>query len=245
MDRFIGTAGWSIASRQAERLPGAGTHLERYGRVLGAVEIDSSFYRPHRRETYARWAASVPEGFRFSVKMPRAVTHRHRLIDCLAPLDEFIAQIAGLGGKLGAILIQLPPSLRFDAPTAARFFATLRERSAAPLALEPRHASWGAAEAEALLQGHGIARVAADPPPFEGADAPAGWPRLAYFRLHGTPRIYYSDYPPERLESIQRQVEAAARTAETVWCIFDNTAQGHALDNALDLAAAFMPLPVR
>ena len=245
MDRFIGTAGWSIASRQAERLPGAGTHLERYGRVLGAVEIDSSFYRPHRRETYARWAASVPEGFRFSVKMPRAVTHRHRLIDCLAPLDEFIAQIAGLGGKLGAILIQLPPSLRFDAPTAARFFATLRERSAAPLALEPRHASWGDPEAEALLQGHGIARVAADPPPFEGADAPAGWPRLAYFRLHGTPRIYYSDYPPERLESIQRQVEAAARTAETVWCIFDNTAQGHALDNALDLAATFMPLPVR
>ena len=76
-----GTAAWSIPKEHAAPFPVAGSHLERYGAVLNAVEINSSFYRPHRTTTYERWAASVPEDFRFAVKVPKAITHEHRLKD--------------------------------------------------------------------------------------------------------------------------------------------------------------------
>jgi uncharacterized protein YecE (DUF72 family) len=85
----IGTAGWNIPRQSGQRFTSAGTHLERYGRALGCVEINSSFYRPHRRSTYARWAARVPDEFRFAVKLTRAITHDMRLQAWRAPLDQF------------------------------------------------------------------------------------------------------------------------------------------------------------
>jgi uncharacterized protein YecE (DUF72 family) len=77
----IGCAGWNLPSAKADAFPGPGSHLERYARVLRAVEVNSSFYRPHRRETWERWAGSVPVDFRFSVKVPRQITHFRRLRD--------------------------------------------------------------------------------------------------------------------------------------------------------------------
>lgn len=235
---FIGTAGWAITANEAERLPGPGSHLQRYGRGLNAVEINSSFYRPHRYETYERWAGTVPADFRFSVKLPKTIPHERRLVACADLLDEFFAQASGLGGKLGVILVQLPPSLRFEAEIVENFLADLRTRTAVGIAAEPRHASWFEDDAEAILEQHCVARVAADPTRFAGGDAPAGWPGLAYFRLHGSPRVYYSDYEPQTLDAIAQRMDEAALAAREVWCIFDNTTQGHALGNALDLAAA-------
>ena len=77
----IGTAGWAIPRIHADLFPGNGTGLERYSGRLNAAEINSSFYRPHRPATYARWADAVPEAFRFSVKIPRSISHEKRLID--------------------------------------------------------------------------------------------------------------------------------------------------------------------
>jgi hypothetical protein len=91
--------------------PAGGSQLERYARALNAVEINSSFYRPHQRKTYDRWAESTPEAFRFSVKMPRTITHNDRLANCDAMLDRLIAEVTGLGDKLGVLLVQLPPKL--------------------------------------------------------------------------------------------------------------------------------------
>ncbi len=228
---FIGTAGWSIGARYAAHFPAEGTHLERYGARLGAVEINSSFYRPHRRETYERWAASVPAGFRFSVKLPKAITHERRLAGFEAPLDRFMTEVCGLGRRLGVLLVQMPPSLRFEERTAAAFFERLVAASDAAIVCEPRHASWR--EAEPLLQGLRVARAAADPPPYPGADRPGGWKGLAYFRLHGVPHIYRSDYSAERLNDVERQLLASKEAGAEAWCIFDNTAEGHALGNAL------------
>ena len=73
-----------------------GSHLERYGAILDAVEINSSFYRPHRTATYERWAASVPEDFRFAVKVPKAITHERRLKDVGDLLDRFLSEVGGL-----------------------------------------------------------------------------------------------------------------------------------------------------
>ena len=235
----IGTAGWVIPRQNAEMAAGEGSHLERYARAFNCVEINSSFHRAHRPATWARWAESVPEDFRFAVKFPKSVTHEAKLTVPAAALDAFFAETAGLGEKLGVVLVQLPPSLAFEDCPAAEFFEALRDRWQGAVALEPRHASWFSPDAEELLVRHSVARVAADPVR-KGAVAlrPGGWKGLAYFRLHGSPRMYYSAYKTEFLAGVGQAVkELPAKTEK--WVIFDNTALGEACGNALELQGMF------
>ena len=234
----MGTAGWSVASRYREALPAGGTHLERYARAFPVVEIDTSFYRHHQAQTYARWAHSVGRQFRFSVKTPRSLTHEGALL-CTkdSGLDDFLQEVGGLGAKLQVLLVQLPPSLEFDTAPVRRFFRCLRRgiRDTTAIVCEPRHSSWGTDRADALLRDLGVARAAVDPPRWGADSRPAGDTRLAYFRLHGAPRIYYSDYGAARLEQLRVTLKESQRTSKQVWCIFDNTAHGHAIGNALAL----------
>lgn len=190
---FVGCAGWSIPKPAQPDFPAGGSHLERYAQRLPAVEINSSFYRPHRPATYARWAESVPADFRFAVKVPKTITHEAKLVATEGVLERFLAEVGGLGAKLGVLLVQLPPSLRFDAVVAGGFFDLLRECRTGACACEPRHPSWFAPEADALLRRRQIARVAADPASVPAAALPGGWEGLAYYRLHGSPKIYYSE----------------------------------------------------
>jgi uncharacterized protein YecE (DUF72 family) len=231
---FIGTAGWNIPAPYAGRFPATGTHLQRYAARLSCAEINSSFYRPHQYKTYARWAAGVPHDFRFSVKLPRVITQTRQLQNYDEPLMRFLDEIAGLGAKLGVILVQLPPSLAYDRDTAAAFFRDLRARSPAALACEPRHPSWFTPTADAALRGLHVARVAADPPRAPKDGVPGGWTGFSYRRLHGSPKIYYSEYSPGALDDIADHLRKEASNA---WCIFDNTAAYAALGNALDLRA--------
>ena len=120
---------------------------------------------------------------------------------------RILAQATGLGDKLGALLVQLPPSLVFDARTAGVFFKVLRKRYAASVVCEPRHPTWFTPRAEDLLLKHRVARVAADPAKVPAAAEPGGWPGLRYFRLHGSPRMYYSNYEPERLAGYAEQLK--------------------------------------
>ncbi len=234
----IGTAGWGIPPQYAVEFPGDGSHLQRYAGRLSAVEINSSFYRPHRVATFRRWASSVPASMRFAVKVPKDITHARRLVDTAAPLDRFLSEASGLGLALGPLLVQLPPGLSLDERVSARFFDTLRARFAGPVVCEPRHPTWFTPAAGAILAQFGIARAAADPACVPSAGEPGGSSRLAYFRLHGSPEMYYSAYLPEYLERLARRIADAAVEAEEVWCIFDNTARGEAARNALDLMAA-------
>ncbi|OJW23663.1 MAG: hypothetical protein BGO49_03190 [Planctomycetales bacterium 71-10] len=230
----VGCAGWSLPSGHAERFPAEGTHLSRYAARFPAVEINSSFYRPHRPATYARWAASVPEGFRFAVKVPRAVTHERRLIGATDLLATFLDEASHLGDKLGPLLVQLPPSLSFSAEVAEAFFEDLRSRFDGEAVFEPRHATWFAPAAERLIARHRVARVAADPAVVPEAAQPGGWEGLAYYRLHGSPKVYYSSYPDEYLSKLANKLATATGKA-AVWCIFDNTAEGAAITNGLDV----------
>lgn len=232
----IGTAGWTVPALYADVMPYGGSHLERYAQRLNAVEINSSFYRPHQRKTYERWARSTPADFCFSVKMPKAITHEARLADCDALLDRFVAEVTGLGDKLGVLLVQLPPSFGFDKQVADRFFRALRARIDTPVALDLRHRSWFKPDVTAWLADLGIARVAADPAPVAEAGKAGGWAGLAYYRWHGSPRIYYSDYDAAALASLRTTLEESLRRNVQTWCIFDNTALGAALGNALALA---------
>jgi uncharacterized protein YecE (DUF72 family) len=228
----IGTAGWSIPVQHAEAYAGEGSHLDRYAHHFAAVEINTSFYRPHRPSTYARWAASVPDGFRFAVKLPRDITHTARLLDTAPQLDAFLLEVRALGDRLGPLLAQLPPSLIFDAAGAQDLFAAFRDRHTGPIVCEPRHPSWFTEAADALLTQCEIARVAADPAPHPNAAQPGGWPGLTYHRLHGTPEIYYSPYPAETLQAVAATLRQEAASAQESWCIFDNTARGAAIADA-------------
>lgn len=233
----IGTAGWSLPRDNWPSFPAEGSHLERYARVLGAVEINTSFYRPHQPKTYARWAESTPPGFRFAVKLPRQITHDQALRDAAGPLDIFLEQAGALGDRLGCLLVQLAPGLVFDAAAVDDFLRMVRQRHAGPVALEPRHVSWFNAEADALLASHRIARVLADPVLHAGGDVPGGWHGLVYLRLHGSPRTYYSGYSPATLDALARRLRQARDEGAECWCVFDNTAAGLAIPNALALQA--------
>jgi uncharacterized protein YecE (DUF72 family) len=242
MSIYVGCAGWAISSLHAPLFPLEGSHLERYAQRFPAVEINSSFYRPHRPQTYARWAASVPEQFRFAVKAPKQTTHVQRLTDA-SGLERFHQETRELGAKLGPWLVQLPPKLAYDAALADAFFTSLRAGFSGSVVCEPRHASWFAPEVELFLSTHQVARVAADPALCPAAAKPGGWDGLAYYRLHGSPRMYYSAYSPLYLAALAREINTVAARSIPVWCIFDNTARGAATTDALALIALLTAAP--
>jgi uncharacterized protein YecE (DUF72 family) len=230
---YIGTAGWNIPRAHKERFPPAGSQLERFGSCLNAAEINTSFYRPHASSTYERWAASVPDGFRFAVKIPKLISHERLLLRAKEPLARFLDESSGLGLKRGPLLLQLPPSFQFDAVRVGRFLELARKLYAGGMVCEPRHVTWTTAAAHELLLNFKIARVAADPPRAPGLCDPAGWARLVYYRWHGSPRPYFSCYTSGDLTRLAERIRGG--TAET-WCIFDNTGSGSAAGNALELA---------
>lgn len=241
---YIGTAAWSIPRDVAHQFPGDGQHLERYARRLACAEINSSFHRTHRVETYARWAAMTPPHFRFAVKLPRTITHDAALRGTRRLLRAFLDETAGLGDRLGVLLVQLPPSQAWDARVARAFFALLREWWDGPVACEPRHASWFEPRADQALARLRVSRVAADPARSEAAARPGGWlgpagdgvGALLYHRWHGSPRMYWSGYDPRWL-ALQAARLARWPAGAVPWVIFDNTASGAATADALALQA--------
>ena len=171
----------------------------------------------------------MPAGFRFAVKVPREITHTRKLVSTADVLERFLSEAQALGDKLGPLLVQLPPSLGFDQGIAGEFFSALRARFEGDVVCEPRHATWFTDAADGLLAQHRVARVAADPALVPRAEEPGGWRGLIYRRLHGSPRIYYSDYPADSLDRLGKLMRPGD------WCIFDNTALGEATHDALEL----------
>jgi len=233
----IGTAGWTIPRIHASAIQGKGSHLERYSARFSCTEINSTFYRPSRESTWLRWAASVPEDFRFAVKAPKAVTHEAGLElteESTATLRGFLEQVRLLGAKLGPLLFQLPPKQPFDPDRAHIFFAHLRTLYGGAAVIEPRHPTWFSSKAESLLSRYSISRVAADPAPVPEAFVPGACTATTYYRLHGSPRKYYSDYTHQWLKNLAAEVQSRPAGTDT-WVIFDNTASGAAAGNALML----------
>ncbi|NYD89080.1 DUF72 domain-containing protein [Sphingomonas melonis] len=235
MSSLIGTAGWAIPANDRPSFPAEGTALERYAAVMPCLEVNSSFHRSHRRGTWERWAASVPDGFRFSAKIPKEISHVRRLVDATDALDRFLSEAGGLGGKLLVILLQLPPSFAFDVSLISSFLRAASLRTDARIVCEPRHASWFTQEADTLLVDHEVARAAADPAKVPEAAQSGGWRGISYHRLHGSPVMYRSAYGEERLRSYASEIAADLAAGRQTWCIFDNTASSAALGDALIL----------
>jgi uncharacterized protein YecE (DUF72 family) len=233
---YIGCAGWGLASDARTVTTEDGGQVESYAARFGAVEITSSFHRTHGVSDYERWAKAVPPAFRFSVKVPKAITHEKGLADSTELMDKFLGEVAGLGKHLGALLFQLPPTLEFNAEVARPFFVWLRLNYNGDVFLEPRHRSWFSLPVGRMLYDLRLGRVAADPPPVPAAAEPGGAAGRVYFRLRGSPDLYASSYTSSYLGGLAFRLRMHARAGDTVWCMFDNTSRGAAPDNALCVA---------
>jgi uncharacterized protein YecE (DUF72 family) len=229
----VGIAGWSVPASYRTTDP-VTTQLERYATCFDCVEINSSFHRPHRITTFSRWAECVPPDFRFAVKLPKTITHVRRLVSCADEVTRFCATVAGLKEKLGALLVQLPPSLVFDEAAATATFSQLRHASTAAIVCEARHPSWFHPDVDQVFGAAGVTRVFADPPIDPSLQPVVAAESFSYLRLHGQPRRYYSAYSSEYLTGLASRLRAAPGGAGA-WCIFDNTASGAAWPNALQL----------
>lgn len=231
----IGCAGWSIPRQHAELFGEGDSMLARYATRFDLVEINSSFYRPHQRKTWERWAASVPARFRFTAKLPQEISHERALRACAPCLRKFLGEVEGLGEKLACLLLQLPRSRPLETAVARRFFTQLRKGYDGGLACEPRHASWFTDEADELLREFEVGRVAADPALADIAATPGGHAGMRYWRWHGSPRMYYSDYPDAALRALAESVRVPAPRGTQRLVVFDNTAHGFAAANAARL----------
>jgi uncharacterized protein YecE (DUF72 family) len=239
----IGVSGWRYAPwrgyfyprglRQDDELPYAAGQLP-------TIELNGSFYSLQMPSSYADWYAATPPGFVFSVKGGRYITHMRRLKDIVRPLANFFASgLFNLKEKLGPILWQFPPNMRFDAARFEDFMALLPHDTSAALALarrrdarmtgraslkidaprplrhaiEIRNPSFLDASFIALLKRHRIALVV--------ADTGERWPQphdvtadFVYLRLHGATELYKSRYSERSLQMWAARIEAWAAGAQ-------------------------------
>ena len=238
---FIGISGWRYAPWRGVFYPrGLAQRRELCyaARTFAAIEINGTFYRLQRPQSFRDWRRQTPDGFFFAVKAPRYITHVRRLRDIETPLANFFASgLLALGDRLGPILWQFPPSLRYDAQRFAEFLALLpqttgqalalarrrdtarlRGRTAlprldeAPLrhAVEIHHPSFCEAAFVEQLREHGVALVV--------ADTAGRWPLIeditadfVYLRLHGDRELYASGYGADALDDWARRIRAWRR----------------------------------
>jgi uncharacterized protein YecE (DUF72 family) len=262
----IGTSGWVYPPWRGDFYPAElaqRRELEYLSRRVSSIEINGSFYALQRPSSYQAWHDQTPDDFEFAVKGNRFISHMKRLRDVAAPLANFFASgLLALGGKLGPVLWQLPPTLAFDAGLLTDFFARLprtttaaaelaghhEERMAGrawtttdadrPLrhALEVRHASFTDPAFLDLLRAHDVAVVV--------ADAAAEWPYLeavtadfAYVRLHGSTELYASGYTVAALDEWAQRIRGWTEQGVDAYAYFDNDAKVKAPRDAIALSA--------
>ncbi len=248
----IGTSGWNYPEWRGkfypEGLPRSG-ELEYYGQQFDTLELNSSFYRLHRPSTYEKWSAAVPSDFQFAVKGWRMITHMRRLKNVEDDLATFFGSgVLTLGEKLGPVLWQLPPSLKYDEDILRSFLSALpatygeamemggvmREPgipdiSSRPIrySLEPRATGFDSPDVLDLFREHDVALVMSDiggrHPEYRETTG-----NLVYVRLHGSPRVYFSKYAEDVLAEWAQRVEGWSEQGRDTYVYFDNTGAGWA-----------------
>ncbi len=237
MDQIrIGCSGWNYRHWR-ERFYPKGLPQRRwfafYAEHFDTVEINNSFYRLPKAETFEAWRAQAPPGFCYAVKANRFLTQAKKLKDCEEPLRRMMAPFRALGDRLGPILFQLPPRFRINLERLETFLELLPEDVAS--VFEFREPSWYVPETFALLDRHGAGFCVHDMPGSATERIATG--RLAYVRFHGTSGKYHGRYPDEQLLSWTDWIVAQARNRRPVWCYFNNDIDGHAIDDAQTLKA--------
>ena len=237
MERIrIGCSGWNYRHWRDRFYP-KGLPQRRwfdfYAEHFDTVEINNSFYRLPKAETFEKWRDQAPPGFCYAVKANRFLTQAKKLKDCAEPLQRMMAPFRALGDRLGPILYQLPPRFRINLERLESFLA-LVPRDVASV-FEFRDPSWYVPETFALLDRHGAGLCVHDMAGSATEQIATG--RLAYVRFHGTTGKYHGRYSDEKLLSWTDWIVAQAREGRPVWCFFNNDIDAHAIDDAQTLKA--------
>ena len=231
----VGTSGWQYRHWKGRFYPAelpTARWLEHYARYFDTVELNNPFYRQPERQTFEKWRRSVPDDFVYAVKLNRFITHIKRLRIERDSVERSYGTLAGLGPKAAAVLVQLPPRMKFDQERAERFFKMVSPRRRRH-AIEPRDASWFTPDALAFLRRRNVALVIGDTPRWPTHIAVTG--DLVYLRFHGPERLYASNYSDDVLREWAERIEAWRGEGRDVFAYFNNDEQGFAVKNALRL----------
>ena len=243
---WIGTSGWDYKHWRGpfypEEMPAA-KWLDFFCRHFKTVELNNTFYRLPREETWRKWGRSVPEGFVFSVKASRFITHVKRLRDCEEPLETFLGRARLLGDALGPVLYQLPPNFQrtpVNVERVADFLALLPQD--VRHVFEFRHESWFTDEVFALLSRHNAGFCA-----FHMADRETpleATTDFAYIRFHGSDSMYGGSYSEEQLANWAGRIQELPEDVRDAYIYFNNDAEGHAVANANTMIFLLTPFAV-
>lgn len=232
----IGCSGWIYRHWRGlfypETLP-VKRWFAHYAESFDTVEINNSFYRLPKPETFDAWREQAPPGFCYAVKANRFLTQAKKLKDCEEPLERMMASFRHLGDRLGPILYQLPPRFKLNLDRLESFLRLVPGATTA--VFEFREPSWYSDEVMALLDRHGAGICVHDMP---GSVSPriATGP-VAYVRFHGAESKYWGRYPDDRLRDWADWIAAEARGGRPVWAYFNNDPEAQAIDDALTLRA--------
>jgi len=232
---FIGTSGWSYGHWSGIFYPEGikpAQYLEYYLTKFNCVELNSSFYHLPRESTVKGWIRRTPESFRFCPKLSRFITHQKRLADTQEALTKYFDLFQDMKARMGPVLIQLPPGLKYDRSLVSDFFDLLnslyREYQ---FAIEIRHKSWIRDDFIQLLSNSGISFVIADSgnrfPYYEVVTAD-----FLYLRLHGPEKLYASGYHDTDLFKFAEKIINWLNEELEVWTFFNNDFGGFAVKNA-------------
>jgi uncharacterized protein YecE (DUF72 family) len=207
--------------------------FEYYAEHFATVEINNSFYRLPKAETFEKWRAQAPPGFCYAVKANRFLTQAKKLKDCEEPLERMMTPFRALGDRLGPILYQLPPRFRINLDRLERFLELVPKEVSN--VFEFRDSSWYVPETFAMLDRHGAGFCVHDMAGSATERVATG--KLAYVRFHGATGKYHGRYPDERLLSWTDWIVGQARSGRPVWCYFNNDIDAHAIHDAQTLKA--------
>jgi len=246
---LVGTSGWQYRDWRDVLYPQGVPQrrwLEHYAGQFSTVENNGAFYRLPKPETFADWRARTPDGFVMAVKASRYLTHIRRLRDPAEPVGRLLAALAGLGDRLGPVLLQLPPTLRAD-PGAlddclAEFARQAPSAGAGPVrvAVEPRHDSWWTDDIRDLLTRHQAALCWADRlgRPLTPLWRTAGW---GYLRFHEGAARPWPRYGAQALRTWAQRISDTWPAGADVYAYFNNDQHGAAVRDAEAFAAATRP----
>lgn len=230
----VGTSGWSYQHWKGvfypEDLPSS-RWLEYYARSFDTVELNASFYRVPKAETFARWREMTPDDFLFAVKVDRRITHYAKLERVESLWRDFLGRCQNLGEKLGCLLFQFPASFGPDVGRVARFLESLEP--GLRYAFEFRHAGWFCEDVFRVLAEHGAALCRASSPGWPDVDVTTA--HFVYVRLHGSASLYSSCYTEAELKHWARQLRFHLRAGRDVFAYFNNDAHAYAVQNAAAL----------
>ena len=245
MTVLIGTSGWQYADWKPLVYPDVPQKrwLERHAELFATVEVNNAFYRLPKKETFEAWRARTPDDYVVTVKASRFLSHIKRLRDPQEPVARLMDRIAGLGDKLGAVLLQLPPTLQRDVELLDACLACFP--SGTRVAVEPRHDTWWDPGTREVLERRQAALVWADS--FGKAVAPlwrtTDW---GYLRLHHGPADTWGndtwDYGYDLCRGWADRLAETWADDEDVYAYTNNDPTGAALRDAEHLAQALHDL---